>query len=961
MAKLSSDKKYVTVEWGDTLSQIALDYTGSVSNYKKLAAINNISNPNLIYVGQKIYLTEEASSGGGSSSSTSTNSNKPIVTAFGPQSNADNTLFATWTWAKHNNNTDKYKVSWTFDTGDGVWFDGQSTDNSVDEDDPDISLQSTYSIPSNAKRVRFKVKPIAKTRKVNDTETPYWQASWSDVKTWTSTTPLEAPDTPSVEIEKFKLTASLDNIDIKDATHIEFQVVRDNSASPFATEKAEIVSAHASHVFTIDAGSEYKVRCRAYNSKDKSYSEWSKYTSNEGTIPSAPASILEIRALSESSVYISWEAVANATGYGIEYTTKKIYFDSSNEVQSMSVTDVVTHAEVTGMESGEEYFFRVKATNEAGDSGWTEIKSVIIGKKPAAPTTWSSTTTAITGEPVILYWVHNAEDGSSQTYGELQLYVGDILEEYTIKNTEDEDEKDKTSQWTLDTTPYVEGTSVKWRVRTAGVTKEYGDWSVQRTIDIYAPPTLELNIIDVNGSSVDTLTSFPFTIKAVAGPKTQAPIGYHVSIKSNSIYETVDRIGNPLTVNEGEEIYSKYFDTSLMLEKELSAGDIDLENGIEYTLTCTVSMNSGLTTQAVKIFTVSWTDEQYTPNAEIGINEETITASIRPYCNNAKNVYYQVTPETVNYIKTSTSVEFAFGEPISGAFTTTGEQVYDGMTTAGEITYFCVVDGDEPTYFKVNVEPGICTKTETVLGSLWGQILKGVKTTTGEQVYNGTSASGEEIYYCIVEEQVPVTNVTLSVYRREFDGSFTELASGLDSAKATTITDPHPALDYARYRIVATSNDTGAVSYYDLPGYPVGGKAVIIQWDEEWSSFETSEESSMVQPPWSGSMLKLPYNIDVSESNNSDISLVEYVGRAHPVGYYGTQLGVSASWSMEVPKDDKETIYALRRLSRWMGDVYVREPSGTGYWATISVSFSQKHLDLTIPVSLSITQVEGGI
>jgi hypothetical protein len=44
-----------------------------------------------------------------------------------------------------------------------------------------------------------------------------------------------------------------------------------------------------------------------------------------------------------------------------------------------------------------------------------------------------------------------------------------------------------------------------------------------------------------------------------------------------------------------------------------------------------------------------------------------------------------------------------------------------------------------------------------------------------------------------------------------------------------------------------------------------------------------------------------------------------------------------------------------------MGDVYVREPSGSGYWANIAVSFSQKHCELTIPVSLTISQVEGGL
>ena len=108
-------------------------------------------------------------------------------------------------------------------------------------------------------------------------------------------------------------------------------------------------------------------------------------------------------------------------------------------------------------------------------------------------------------------------------------------------------------------------------------------------------------------------------------------------------------------------------------------------------------------------------------------------------------------------------------------------------------------------------------------------------------------------------------------------------------------------------------------------------------------------------------MLILPGNIDVSESNKPDVELIEYIGRAHPVSYYGTQIGSTATWNMEIPSNDKETLYALRRLSRWMGDVYVREPSGSGYWANITVSFSQKHCDMTIPITLGITRVEGGM
>ena len=115
------------------------------------------------------------------------------------------------------------------------------------------------------------------------------------------------------------------------------------------------------------------------------------------------------------------------------------------------------------------------------------------------------------------------------------------------------------------------------------------------------------------------------------------------------------------------------------------------------------------------------------------------------------------------------------------------------------------------------------------------------------------------------------------------------------------------------------------------------------------------------QPAWSGSLLRLPYNIDISDNYGADVSLIEYIGRKRPVSYYGTQLGETSTWNVEIDKADKETLYALRRLAIWMGDVYVREPSGSGYWANIVVSFGQKHCEVTIPVTLDITRVEGGM
>lgn len=824
-----------TVVRGDTLGDIAKRFNTSVS---ALAALNNITDPNYIVVGQVLKI-----SGTPTTESVNTTS-KAVITMFGLQSNTDRTVYAAWKWDK--SNTKNYEVKWEYATGDGMWFIGNTSTVEY--------KQSTYSAPSNATSVQFRVKPISETRTINNKETNYWTAGWSTAKTYDfANNPPTKPSTPTVEIEGLTLTATLDNIDVNGKS-IQFQVVKDNSTI-FKTGTIDIVTSHVTYSCSVSAGSEYKVRCRAI--RDKLYSDWSEYSNSIGTQPSAPTGITKCKASSETSVYLEWPAVKNAKSYDIEYTKKKKYFDGSDQVDTINNIET-THYEKTGLDTGEEYFFRVRAVNDNGHSAWTSIKSTIIGKTPTSPTTWSSTTTAITGETLNLYWVHNAEDGSNQTFAELELYIDGIKKTYTLSDnnvendtikytalTEEEKEKGKTNSCEVKTSSYGEGVKIQWRVRTAGITKEYGDWSIQRTIDIYAPPTLELSITNSDGEAFDILETFPFYVSALAGPNTQVPIGYHLSVIANEMYDTVDDVGNEKTVSAGEEVYSKYFDITDSLLVEMSAGNVDLENNIEYTIKCLVSMNSGLTAESSSTFTVAWTDMEYEPNAEIGIDSETISAFIRPHCTNENN------------------------------------------------------------------------------------------------------------------ELIP--NVVLSVFRREFDGSFTELAKNLVNSNELFITDPHPSLDYARYRVVAKTTDTGSVSYCDIPGYPVGESAIIIQWDEEWTSFDTTNEDELSERPWTGSMLKLPYNVDVSDSTKPDVALVEYIGRKNPVSYYGTQLGETSTWNVTIPKSDKETIYALRRLAKWMGDVYVREPSGTGYWAHITVSFSQKHCEVTIPVSLDITRVEGGV
>lgn len=798
------------------------------------------------------------------------------------QNNTDRTVYATWKFSK--SHLDHYTVTWYYTTGDGVSFKATSEDIKI--------KQSVYTPPENALTVKIVVKPVSTKYKDGKKMRPHWTGVAVN-DTYNLTTHIIAkPSAPTVTIERyletgaggesanknmFKLVAECTDTDpiARNLNYIEFYAHVGSSSSPkyqsSYLDYAETVG-YRRWEQTVPVGESYRVRCRFFLKKNKKIaSEYSDWSSVVATPPTTPVfndnntSKLNKVTNDTAEVSIYFSRPSTATSVTIEYTYNSGYFNSNtSEVQTWTSSQFVqgfSHAEIADIDlnKGNSWFFRIKASNDAGDSYWSDPLKLVLGKKPGVPTTWSSTTTAIVGERVNLYWVHNSEDGSSQTSAEIELTINGAKSTVVVENPyiNDEENKDKTLFYELDTSS-LEDATVQWRVRTAGVLKKvYGDWSITRTIDVHARPTLSVEITDTEGIPLSgVITGFPFYIKGIAGPPTQTPIGYHVDITANEEYEDVDNVGNPITIGEGQSVYSKYFDTHYDLLVVMSATNVNLRGGVGYTLTCVVSMDSGLSATYTKSFSVEWTDETYSLDASIYVDDERgYIASIRPYC------------------------------------------------------------------------------------------------------YNITEVDGEAV------ETELTDDVLLSVYRREYDGTFTEIERDIANNGATGVVDKHPALDYARYRIIATSKSTGAISYEDLD-WPVECNSIIIQWEEESSpstfSYDPDIEDELEKQQYAGSMLVLPYNIDVSDSNSTDASLVEYIGRSYPVSYYGTQLKVTSTWNVDIPKDDTETLYAIRRLAIYTGDVYVREPSGSGYWANISVSFNQKHRNLVIPVTFSITRVEGG-
>ena len=938
------------VKHGDSLWSIVEAYNPGMPPHEisleveRLAALNNIRDADYIVIDQTVKDTA------------SKPEDKPPeskmrvgISSYGVLASDSKTAVVTWSWddGHQKTGTSGYKVVWEYLTtvlndssmiiiGGNTsthWYHGKTDEPKV-EDFYYSAERSMYTIPDGATQIRVKISPTVK----EGGELKSSSVDWTD---WYSfyVDQLVPPDNPSgltVDIDDSKLVATISSIDTDKIGYVDFALhTGDYGDSIVKSECVAVreVSKSASVSFDVYPGNKYYIRYRVSKNKGTRYSDFSNLEGPYYTVPLAPTN-LTLRAIDETEIYISWSSVATAEKYGIRYSTEKRYLEmSSGDITDAETSGNQTEYALTGLESGKEYFFQVRAVNEGGESEWSSIQSIIIGENPAPPTTWSSVSTAIIDESVYLYWVHNSKDGSYQRTAILEING----KSFEIIIDEKDAEDGVTSMVELipssnnislsmngksiGNVPYSIGDPIKWRVQTIGVTGTAGDWSIERTISAYAKPRLntQMYVKDSEGNKnyISSLSSFPFYVSCITYNSDQSPISYSIDISASENYETTNNVGNEITVTAGTKVYSKHIDGFMYEDVEIGPGDINLKNNVTYILHTTVFMDSGLTADNTQEFAVSYGSVQpkFSLEAIVTPNLESVTTTIVPYCENRVKSYYKV-------------------EKIGNVYRTTSTEL------KGPIYRLYVDDRDKQ--------------------------FSSAKTETGETVYYGADYGDDENpgnrhFYHEVITATTIQKMLLSVYRREFDGSFTELSKDLPSENFTAVTDPHPSLDYARYRIVARSADTGEISYYDLPARELGVKYVVIQWDEAWSLFDYAEGHTIAKAPYGGSILKLPYNIDVSDSYDSDVTLVNYIGREHPVSYYGTQIGQTASWEMSVDKTDVETIYGLRRLARWMGDVYVREPSGSGYWARVKVSFNQKHKDPIVPVSLEITRVDGGV
>ena len=821
-----------------------------------------------------------------------------------------NTAYARWTKFSKSH-TKEISVQWYFRLVNSSKFltEGPST----------ISKSATYasySIPNNVAEIKVTVKPVSDTHKKGNKTVAYYK-SVAVTKKLTVTVEALTPPTPTVTVDGLKLTATVENLPSQlNSGKIVFEVYENDTFKRYSPTTTPHTG-RASITVDISAGKRYKVRAKS-QLKNYADSDWSDFSASTDPLPTE-VKFKTCRAISHNSVRMTWDAVVGNPTYEVQWARNISDFTYGSIAGSQTVSND-TALVVTIEETGK-FYFRIRATKNDYRTPWYPIDNslitgqlsyVVLGYLPEPPTTWSEASSVKIGDPVRLYWTHNSRDNSIAYASYIQIvFSGGNLEEpitddiyFPNVNYTNELHAADPQMWIIYTSaPYTttQGDVIDF---SSGITIE---WRVKTTID-------------PSGQRIGDW-SVKRKVEVILSPS----LAMFLSDSTEWAWDELNMVDGftyytPVVPNDSLDATFHEFPIGIKLEASPQS-----QNVLNYTLEVIAK-------------------ESYDTIDPLG-EETTILANQTIFSR------YIVSDNHTEYVTLNASnIDLEDEQPYLIKATVTTDS---GLTASAEADVF--ISWDEPLVADVTAE--IAIDEDALTASICP--------------------------YCTVDtdEEEPtdvlVEGVVMSVYRKNVDGEFIKIAENIPNDRSTFVTDPHPTLGFVTYRIIATLQENGSVAWAEVLE-EVDQPGVVLTWDEYWSyvpNDQLPEEYYYDNEDRVGKMLKLPYNVDINQTTAIDSVMVNYIGRKRPVSYYGTQLGETITLKTDLPRisdygsglteDDEtwavETLALLRRLMVYTGDVYIRDSSGNGYWANVKVSFDNNHIALTIPITINVTRVEGGV
>ena len=251
----------------------------------------------------------------------------------------------------------------------------------------------------------------------------------------TATTLVPPPATPT-GLAATATSSSQINLTWSDvATETGFKIERKTGSGGTYAQIATVGAGVTTYSNTgLSGNTTYFYRIRATNAGgDSAYSAEASATTLNSP-PAAPATLTAVAA-SGTQINLSWPDVANETGYKVE---RKTGSGGTYAQIGTTTTGVLTYSD-SGLTAGTTYFYRVRATNSAGDSSYSPEASATTLNSPAAPATL--TAVAASSTQINLSWADVANEtgykierktGSSGTYAQIATTGAGVL---TYSNT----------------------------------------------------------------------------------------------------------------------------------------------------------------------------------------------------------------------------------------------------------------------------------------------------------------------------------------------------------------------------------------------------------------------------------------------------------------------------------------------------------------------------------------------
>lgn len=621
----------------------------------------------------------------------------------------------------------------------------------------------------------------------------------------------------------------------------------------------------------------------------------SGYDSYSTSMPTAPTLNSVKLTNIAGKVHLSWtNSWSDATGVIIAWTDDQDNWMSNDDPEEYEIKELASSWFITGLETGQKWFFRVRSVKEESDSEtlspWSNEIQIDLASAPAVPVLYLSDETITEDGMVTAYWAHVSTDGTGQIASNIVVatYSGGVWTYGSpVAATQEAQHVDiyaKKQGWTNGTTKYL---ALQTRSGSGGMS----DYSTPIKLVIAAKPTVNISANSL--SSTDTLT--------------ERFIGDGVTDTFNCAYTMTT---TPTVTVEGTAATVVSYSGGAV---ELSAAPAD---GKAVVITYTTAVNKVLNAMP---FTATIT----TTNAEtltVAIERAVTYPMLRPddtMTDGAEGeTIYVDTIAAASSNSISIAVDDLIGQLDDGAFYNLIATVHDAFGQSAE----------KRIRFKVHWSHQAWDPTATFI------------TEDDTLIARITPIAGAGY----------VSGDTCDIYRMGADQPELIISGG---DFGTEYVDPYPAFGpnsgYKLVTVTATKDyitEDDSIAEYDTTNDP--------------SSGYTQLDPGLLVIDFDGDRVELEYNISLGNSWEKDFQRTKYLGGHVTGDHNRAVTRDLSAKSLLVRGDDEVIAYKIRQLARFPGLCHVRTPEGSSFVADIQVSEAQSYDSATIDYDLSIQKVD---